>query len=186
MLSLRRHLEDFGLLYLHWVHGWLDTCVRNLFTGSRLDPVLRFFPTAECRNCVSSTCCAIFGTLTIFSNCGYRTSMICSPTRATYTFHLSALNLHWDAVYNPQFIRRCTAALAPVKQTSLLVSTICSWMIWTSLSCQRHCRSTLCTAPQRRTQRSRNPSHWSTRQLTSSIRSSSAPGTSRPVPWRTR
>ena len=66
MLSLRRHLEDFGLLYLHWVHGWLDTCVRNLFTGSLLDPVLRFFPTAECRNCVSSTCCAIFGTLTIF------------------------------------------------------------------------------------------------------------------------
>ena len=100
MLSLRRHLEDFGLLYLHWVHGWLDTCVRNLFTGSLLDPVLRFFPTAECRNCVSSTCCAIFGTLTIFSTCSYRTSMICSTTRPTYTFHLSALNLHWDAVYN--------------------------------------------------------------------------------------
>ena len=67
MLSLRRHLEDFGLLYLHWVHGWLDTCVRNSLTGSLLDLVLRFFPTAECRNCVSSTCCAIFGTLTIFS-----------------------------------------------------------------------------------------------------------------------
>ena len=73
MVSLRRHLEDFGLLYLHWVHGWLDTCVRNLFTGSLLDPVLRFFPTAECRNCVSSTCCAIFGTLTIFSTCSFRT-----------------------------------------------------------------------------------------------------------------
>ena len=45
MLSLRRHLEDFGLRHLHWVHGWLDTCVRNLFTGSLLDPVLRFSPT---------------------------------------------------------------------------------------------------------------------------------------------
>ena len=85
MLSLRRHLEDFGLLYLHWVHGWLDTCVRNLFTGSLLDPVLRFFPTAECRNCVSSTCCANFGTLTIFSTCSFCTSMICSTTRSTYT-----------------------------------------------------------------------------------------------------
>ena len=53
-LFLRSHLEDFGLLYLHWVHGWLDTCVRNLFTGPLLDPVLRFFPTAECRNCASS------------------------------------------------------------------------------------------------------------------------------------
>ena len=63
MLSLRRHLEDFGLLYFNWVHGWLETCVRNLFAGSLPDPVMRFSPTAECRNCVSSTCCAIFGTL---------------------------------------------------------------------------------------------------------------------------
>ena len=30
------HLEDVGLLHLRWVHGWLDTCVRNLFTGSLL------------------------------------------------------------------------------------------------------------------------------------------------------
>ena len=37
MLSLRRHLEDFGRLHLHWVHGWLDTCVRNFFTGYRLE-----------------------------------------------------------------------------------------------------------------------------------------------------
>ena len=34
---LRRHLEDFGLLHLHWVHGWLDTCVRNLFIGYCLE-----------------------------------------------------------------------------------------------------------------------------------------------------
>ena len=60
MVGMDRHLEDFGLLYLHWVHGWLDTCVRNLNTGSLLDPVLRLFPTAECRNYVFSTCCAIF------------------------------------------------------------------------------------------------------------------------------
>ena len=100
MLSLCRHLEDFGLLHLHWVQGWLDTCVRNLFTGSLLDAVLRFSPTADCRYCISSTCCVIFGTLTIFSiTCGFCTSMICSTTRSTCTFHLSVLN-HWDAVNN--------------------------------------------------------------------------------------
>ena len=37
MLSVRRHLEDFGLFHLHLVHGWLDTCVRNLFTGYCLE-----------------------------------------------------------------------------------------------------------------------------------------------------
>ena len=72
VLSLRRHLEDFGLLHLHWCHGWLDTRSRNWFTGSLLDPVLRFSPTADCRYGVSSTCCVIFGTLTIISNtCGF-------------------------------------------------------------------------------------------------------------------
>ena len=62
VVSLRRHLEDVGLL-----HGWLDTCVRKLFTGPLLDAVLRFSPTAYCRSCVSSTCCVIFGTLMILS-----------------------------------------------------------------------------------------------------------------------
>ena len=101
MLSLRRHFEDFGLFHLHWIHSWLDTCVRNLFTGSLLDPVLRFCPTADCRYCVSSTCCVIFGTLMIFSmTCGFCTSMICSTTRSTFSFHLSVLNLHWVAVDN--------------------------------------------------------------------------------------
>ena len=38
--SLHRHLEDFGLLHLHWVDGWLDMCVHNLFNDSLLDPVL--------------------------------------------------------------------------------------------------------------------------------------------------
>ena len=61
--------------------------VRNLFTGSLLDPVLRFSLTEGCRYCVSSTCCVIFGTLTIFSiSCGFCTSMICSTTPSTYTF----------------------------------------------------------------------------------------------------
>ena len=109
MLSLRRHLEDFWLLHLHWVHGWLDTCVRHLFTGSLLYPVLRFSPTADCRYCVSSTCCVIFGTLTIFSiTCGFFcTSMICYTNRSTYTFHLSVLNLHWDAVNNFNDLLHC-------------------------------------------------------------------------------
>ena len=80
--EMRRHLEDVGLLYLQWVHGWLDTCVRKLFTGSLLDPVSKFFPTANCRNCVSSTCCAIFGTLTIFSTCCFCASVVCSATRS--------------------------------------------------------------------------------------------------------
>ena len=41
MLSLRRSLEYFGLLHLHWVDGWLDMCVHNLFNHSLLDPVMR-------------------------------------------------------------------------------------------------------------------------------------------------
>ena len=36
MLSLRRHLEGFGLLHLDCVDGWLDMCVHNLFN----DPTL--------------------------------------------------------------------------------------------------------------------------------------------------
>ena len=64
MFSLRRNLEDFGLLHLHPVHCWLDMCVCHLFNDSLLAPVLRLI-------CswfrVYSTCCVIFGTLIIFS-----------------------------------------------------------------------------------------------------------------------
>ena len=65
----------------------------RMFATCSLDTVLRFSPTADCRYCVSSTCCVIFGTLTIFSNTrGFCTSMIYSMTRPTYTFHLSVPN----------------------------------------------------------------------------------------------
>ena len=56
--------------------GWT-----RAFATCSLDTVLRFSPNADCRYCVSSTCCVIYGTLTIFSNtCGFSTSMICSTT----------------------------------------------------------------------------------------------------------
>ena len=40
MFSLHRNLEDFGMLHFHWVHGWMDMCVRILFTGSLLGSCL--------------------------------------------------------------------------------------------------------------------------------------------------
>ena len=72
--------------------GWT-----RVFATCSLDTVLRFSPTADCRYCVSSTCCVIFGTLTIFSNtCGFCTSMICSTTRLGSWDE----SFHWHVVNN--------------------------------------------------------------------------------------